>query len=248
MKYVYYIIAILIVFFGLAAFGVFDTRIEISESFLSINNRIISTDEFEKISRKKPSFMSQEQFIESVIDRQLLIQEAIKMDIDKEESFRASVENFYEQSLIKILLDRKLDSLVVDVTNDEIATYEDFTQKRVFLTKRVYASMKDAQHKFNETIAIERLEQDFIALSDDLKFIVLNLNPGESSKPRVSDFGVIVYRLDDIQKKETAETPEKKEFNIKKVSLFIQAKKKEQLLEKWTDSIRETAEIWRKND
>jgi hypothetical protein len=28
--------------------------------------------------------------------------------------------------------------------------------------------------------------------------------------------------------------------------LFIQDKKKEQLLDEWTDSIRESAEIWRK--
>ncbi|MCD4718869.1 MAG: hypothetical protein K8S13_03290 [Desulfobacula sp.] len=245
MKYVYYIIAIMIVFSGLAAYGLFNTRVEISKPFLSINDRIISEDEFEKMSHAKTSHvMSREQFIESVITKQLLIQEAIRMDINKEESFRQSVENFYEQSLIKILLDRKWDSLVVDVTNDEIAKYEALIQNRLFFTKMIYPSLKDAQKRTNETI--EKLEADFIDLSDDLKFMVLNLNIGESSKLKKTNFGIFVYMLDDIQKKE--DPGKKEEFDIKRVSLFIQDKKKEQLLAQWTDTIRQTAEIWRKNE
>lgn len=246
MKYIYYIIAIMIVFSALAAYGLFDTRLEISKPIFSINDRIVSESEFEKMLPRKPSYMSREQFVESVIDKQLLVQEAIKMDIDKEESFRRSVENFYEQSLIKILLDRKLDSLVVDVTNDEIAKYEQFMQNNIFLTKMIYPSLKNAKNKINETI--EKIEADFIDLSDDLKFIVLNLNTGEFSKPRTTDFGVVIYRLDDIQKKETSGEGHIKEMNIKRVSVFIQDKKKEQLLDEWTDKIRGSAEIWRKNE
>ena len=244
MKYIYYIIVIMIIFSGLAAYGVFDTRVEISKPFLSINDRIISEDEFKNMLVRKPSYMDQEQFIESVIEKQLLIQEAIKMDINKEESFRRSVENFYEQSLIKILLDRKLDSLKVDVTDDEIAKYKAFVQNKLFITKMGYPSMKDEQDKTNETI--EKFETVFLDLSDNLKFIVLNLNIGESSKPKVTDFGVFVYRLDKIQEKEE---PDKiQEFDIKRVSLYIQDKKKERLLDEWSGTIRETAEIWRKNE
>ena len=140
----------MIVFSGLAAYGLFDTRVEISKPFLSINDRIISEDEFKKMLHAKTSHvMSREQFIESVIDRQILIQEAIKMDMNKKESFRRSVENFYEQSLIKILLDRKWDSLVVDVTNDEIAKYETLIQSRLFFTKMIDPNLKDAQKRTN---------------------------------------------------------------------------------------------------
>jgi len=245
MKYIYYIVVIMIIFSGLAVYGLLDTRVEISEPLLSINDRIISEKEFEKMSLRKPSYMSREQFVESVIEKQILIQEALKMDINKEESFRSSVENFYEQSLIKILLDRKLSSLVVDVTNDEIAKYETFIQNKVFLTKKTYPSLKDAHEKTNETV--QKLEIDFINLSDDLKFIVLTLEKGESSKPKAMDMeGIVAYTLDDMQKKEKSETNVIEAFDIKKVSLFIQDKKKERLLDEWTDKIRESAEIWRK--
>ncbi|MBU2628676.1 MAG: hypothetical protein KKE61_08665, partial [Proteobacteria bacterium] len=224
MKYIYYIIAIVIVFSGLAAYGLFDTRLEISKPYLSVNDRIVSEKEFEKMMERKPGYMTREQFADSIIDKQLLIQEAIKMDIHKEESFRRSVENFYEQSLIKILLDRKLSSLVVDVTNDEISKYESFLENKLVLTKTMYPSLADAQKKTNETV--QKIESDFINLSDDLKFIVLTLEKGASSKPKQRGMeGVVMYRLDDTLKKDVSQADQTKEFDIKRVSLFIQDKK-----------------------
>ena len=245
MRYIYYILVIMIVFSGLAAYGLFDTRVEISKPFLTVNDRIISEAEFDMALKRKPSYMSREQFAESVIDKQLLIQEAIRMEINKEESFRSSVENFYEQSLIKILLDRKLNSLVVDVTNEEMEKYEELAQSRISLTKFIYPTLKDMQGKTNETV--QEMESDFADLSNDLKFALLSLKKGESSKPMKKGMeGVLIYRLKDIQKIEKTETEKLEEFDIKKVSLLIQDKKKEQLLDEWTDSIRESAEIWRK--
>jgi hypothetical protein len=85
MKYIYYIIAIVTIFSGLAVYGLFDTRVKISKPVLSINDRIVSKIQFEKMLQKKPSHMSQDQFIDSVIDKQLLIQEAIKSNINKDD-------------------------------------------------------------------------------------------------------------------------------------------------------------------
>lgn len=245
MKYIYYIIGIVIVFSGMTAYGLFNTRVEISKPFLSVNDRIISEAEFDTALKRKPSYMSREQFAESMIDKQLLIQEAIRMEINKEERFRSSVENFYEQSLIKILLDRKLDSIIVDVTNEEMGKYEELAQSKVVLTKIIYPTLKDMQEKTNETV--QDLETDFVNLSDDLKFALLSLKTGESSKPKKKGMeGVMIYTLKDIRKIEKTDTDKIEEFNTKKVSLFIQDKKKEQLLDEWTDSIRKSAEIWRK--
>ena len=127
-----YIIAVLIIFSGLAVYGLFDARVEVSKPLFSVNDRIVSEGDFEKMMPGKPASMGREQFIESVIDKQLLVQEAISMDMDKQDSFRRSVTNFYEQSLIKSLLDRKLNSLVVDVSNAEIEKYEFYMRKTFF--------------------------------------------------------------------------------------------------------------------
>ncbi len=244
MKYIYYIIAIMIVFSGIAMVGLFDTNVEISKPYLSINDRIISQNEFDKLLEKKPSYMNTAHFEETLIEKQILIQEAIKMNINKEESFRRSVENFYEQSLIKILLDRKLESLIVDVTNDELSKYEDYIQQSFLITKTMYPSHKDYQNRTHQSI--EKIEAGFLDLSDDLKYIILHLTPGESSLPLSADFGILVYTLDKINK--LKKTDGMKEFDIKGASLFLEEKKKEALMQNWTEQIRDNADIWRRNE
>ncbi|MFA5902673.1 MAG: hypothetical protein WC836_01975 [Desulfobacula sp.] len=244
MKYIYYIIGIMIVLSGFTAYELFATRIEISKPFLIINDKIISEAEFQIELKKKPSDMSRELFIESVIDKQLLIQEAIRNEINKEENFRISVKNFFEQSLIKILLDRKFASIVVDVTDKDIEKYENLIKCKIFFTKYVYPTLKDLNEKTVETA--QKMESDFINLSDDLKFTLLSLEKGESSKPQKNGIeGIIIYRLDDVQKINTESTGEYNSLDIKKVSVMIQNKKKEKVLEDWTDGFRKSAIIWR---
>lgn len=247
MKYIYYVIAVMVVFSGLTAYGLFDnTRLEISQPFITVNDRIISENEFEKLLARKPSYMTQGQYIDSIVEKQLLIQEAVKMGINKEENFRQSVENFYEQSLIKILLDRKMGEFVVDVSSDEIEKYRIYMEYTFSITKHIFPTLDDFKKKTNETI--EKIDKDFINLSDDLKFTVMNLAQGESSRPKSGRFGVAVYTLDGMKKNENIPEELKKDFDIKKVSLYIQDKKKEQLMDEWTEQIRQSAEIWRKNE
>lgn len=245
MRYIYYIAVIMLIFSGLAVYGLVDTRIDISEPFISVNDRIISKTEFEKMTRRKPDYMTKEQFIESVIDQQLMIQEAIRMDIHKEESFRESVENFYEQSLIKILLDRKVDDLTVDVTEDEIEKYRKWTAYKLFLTKFIYPGMKDALEKTNGTA--QKITAAFTALPDDLKFTVFTLEKGAVSQPKHMGMqGIVVYRLDDKKKILNTDAHQQETFDAGQIERFLKDMKKEQLLGEWTRNIRQSADIWRK--
>lgn len=245
MKYIYYIVAIVILFSGLAAYGLFDTQIEVSKPVLSVNDRIFSEAELSMLLEHEPSDVTRDQFIESLIEKQLLIQEGIKQKINKEESFRRSVQNFYEQSLIKILLDRKFDSIVVDVTTEEVSRYKDLVKMKVKLAKQMYPSLSDVQNRQNETI--ETIQTEFISLSDDLKFIVLNLKQDEESSPRNKENGgVVIYRLEEVLPIEMENIVYENAFDVKKVSLFIQDKKKEAFVNEWISGMRNAAEIWRK--
>lgn len=245
MKYIYYILAVVILFTGLAVYGLFDTRVEVSEPVLSVNDRIFSKAELEALLKLDPSDMTRQQFIESLIEKQLLIQEGINQEINKEEGFRRSVQNFYEQSLIKILLDRKFDSLVVDVTTQEVARYEKLIKQKVALTKRIYPNQEDFEKKKNETL--EKIQSEFINLSDQLKFIVLSLKPGTTSEQsKIRDGSVVTYQLDSVSPANLDPAVVEKMFDVKKVSLFIQDQKKEALVREWIAEIRESAEIWRK--
>ncbi len=244
MKYIYYIVGIMVAFSALAAYGLFGGHVEISRPFLSVNDRTISEAEFESMLRRKPDHMNMEQFVDSVIEKQLLIQEAIRLEINKEETFRNSVENFYEQSLIKILLDRKLEALEVAATQDEIRKYQELSRARIFLTRFIYPTIQDAREKTNETI--QAMASDFVDLSDDVKFIVLNLDPGKVSKPVKKGMeGILVYRLDDIREMDEGAVETIEDYDLKAIEMFIRDQKKEALLDEWMDSIRESAVIWR---
>lgn len=246
MKYLYYIAGILVVFSILAIYGLVDTRVEISKPAIVVNDRIITELEYKDLLPSKPYYMTEDQYIDSIITKQLLIQEAVSQEINKEESFRASVESFYEQSLIKILLDRKLNSLAVDVTDEEIEKYQEFSQSQVHISKLMYETLDEALA--GKDFTIQKIESDFIDISDDLKFIVLHLEKGQSSQPQISnsgmpDSGAVVYRLEDIKHMNAGKI---KEIDIERVSRFIQDKKKEVLMDEWTKNLKENSEIWRK--
>ena len=244
MKYIYYVIAVMILFSGWAIYGLLGNHIKVSEPYLSINDRVISKAEFDKMMEKKPPHLSRELFIEAIIDRQLLIQEALKMKIEKEESFRRSVENFYEQSLINVLLNRKLNSTSVEATENEISRYKNLMEKELVITKIIYPGLKDAKNKTN---GINRkINSYFRDLSDNLKFILLHLKKGKWSKPIWTSSGVFVYRLDDV--KDIQRTIKLKPLDVKHISLFIKNEKKSRFLKEWTDRIRGAAKIWRKDE
>lgn len=240
MKYLYYIAGILVLFSMLAVYGLRDTRVEISKPVIVVNDRIITESEYKELLPSKPYYMTEDQFIDSIITKQLLIQEAVKQDINKEESFRTSVENYYEQSLIKLLLDRQLTTLAVDVTKEEIERYQALSQSKIHVSKLRYQTLAEALSQKNPIL--QKIESDFLDISDDLKFIVFTLDKGQSSAPFVINAGVIVYRLEEIKPFDTGQLSE---IDMEKISLFIQNKKKEVLMDDWSKKLKENAEIWR---
>jgi hypothetical protein len=195
MKYIFYILGILIVLtIGVALRLSNSLKVEISEPAIVINDRILSEKELDE-RHKSGSYHSQGKgFLESVITRELLIQEAVKQGINKEEAFRKSVENFYEQSLVKILIDRKFQSLTPIITDEMVGKYTALSGKTLQLTKFVYQNEEDIQKRHPQSSV--GIKNEFENMSDSLKFSLLFLKPGELSSPEHTETGYIVYRLD----------------------------------------------------
>jgi peptidyl-prolyl cis-trans isomerase SurA len=79
---------------------------------VTINNYSISREEFDREFidsplAKKDTREARKQFLEMLINRKLLLQEAQKLGLDKDAEFLKSIERFWEQSLLKAYLDRK---------------------------------------------------------------------------------------------------------------------------------------------
>ncbi|MFH1441006.1 MAG: SurA N-terminal domain-containing protein [Candidatus Omnitrophota bacterium] len=90
-----------------------------------INNYEITAAEFEREFRdsnfaKNNTLESRKEFLNYLIDRKVILQDAQKKGLDKEDAFLESVERFWEQSLLKSALEREAKKLAGRaVVNDE---------------------------------------------------------------------------------------------------------------------------------
>jgi hypothetical protein len=77
-----------------------------------VNNYEITRDRFEAEFRdsvfgKNDTLESRKEFLANLIDRKLILQEAQAMGLDREPGFLRMIEKFWEQSLLKLALDKK---------------------------------------------------------------------------------------------------------------------------------------------
>ena len=108
------------------------------EILVRINDYKLTTDEFKKLfveemafdSEFKPTRSAREEFLEGLIRKELLINEAVKLKLDRKEAFIRSIEKYWEATLIKELLELK---------NKEIQETTYVTQEEI---EREYIRMK----------------------------------------------------------------------------------------------------------
>ncbi|MCK4463419.1 MAG: hypothetical protein KAU58_03810 [Candidatus Omnitrophica bacterium] len=90
---------------------------------VKINDYSLSVGEFNelfsesKVSEDTPKMRGL--FVENLISRKLLLQEAQKEGLDKEKDFLKAIEKFWEQSLLTIIVDKKIKESSGDLTVSE---------------------------------------------------------------------------------------------------------------------------------
>ncbi|MBU0730146.1 MAG: hypothetical protein KKA70_10415 [Proteobacteria bacterium] len=177
-------------------------------------------------------------FINSLITRQLLIQEAQKEGIDQEEYFRLSLKNYYEQSLIKTLINRKMESISVDVTEDEIGKYLSLIGSTINLTEYRFNNKKEAVNGSYENGA--RLDLQFNNLSNELKYMVVITEEGSMTTPLKSGDFFIVYRVESITGPKTIPSQAPSNQEIKAI---LTKNKKTSAINTWTSLLESEASI-----
>jgi len=89
-----------------------------------VNNYEITHSEFEEAFKESnfgltDTLESRKQFLANLINQKLILQEAQKEGLDKENGFLKLIERFWEQSLLKIALDKKSKEISGSVRIDE---------------------------------------------------------------------------------------------------------------------------------
>ncbi|MEK6733353.1 MAG: SurA N-terminal domain-containing protein [Candidatus Omnitrophota bacterium] len=92
-----------------------------------INNYEITKQEFDEEFKDSAYGVSdteesRKSFLENLINRKLVLQEAQRQGLDKDKAFLKSIERFWEQSLLKVMLDKKSKdvSLLKDASKREV--------------------------------------------------------------------------------------------------------------------------------
>lgn len=195
MRYIYYIFIIILV----TTLGVWGANRALTPDFseeaaLTVNNRIISQAELE--SRKKYSpyhFRSREDFLNDLITRELLIQEARRRGIDRDEAFRMTMEDQYEQALIKQVMDHRMVEINIEITEQERTDFQRASLNRYQLQQLNYASPDGATA--GAVKSRQQMNENFLDLPALWQLQLLSLNTGESSSPFPLDNGYCVLKI-----------------------------------------------------
>ncbi len=202
---------------------------------LSINGHSISYENIEDQHRRKSYHSaSRDREIDSLVTKQLLIQEAQRLGLDKKDDFRKALKDYYEQSLIKVLTDRKLASIEAGVTEEDIDRYLACSGKIFTFTR----------FQVDKGIAVDEQSQQnsvlFDDLSESLRLILTTLQPGEQVGQFETGTEVSIIRLDKV---ESAKGFEPVAYERDKIREHLGNYQKSLEIGRWIDGLRNKASI-----
>ncbi len=129
-----------------------------------INNYEITLDEFNEAFKESPyayndSENSKKDFLNNLIYRKLLLQDAQQKGLDRDKSFLKMIEKFWEQSLLKLAIDRKTREVAgtVSVSDKEIEDAYNSMSKEIKAGKtyeQMYQQIKWEITRAKETKAL----------------------------------------------------------------------------------------------
>ncbi len=175
--------------------------------------------------------------LNSAITRELLIQEAQRQNLDKEESFRVSLKTFYEESLIKTLMDRQYDLPEVVVKDSEIDNFLSLYGKTVTFTRLPITTSPPKIDSSEKGVQNEVLFDD---LAEPLKCLISSLKPGESAVKFDTGNEQYAIRLDKVTA--AMDTP-KSTPDREQVRKILGEHKYQQQITNWLHGLRNKASI-----
>jgi parvulin-like peptidyl-prolyl isomerase len=239
MKYLYYIVFVFVAVSVAAGYFLTAFQTPSPNAALIINDRVITTDELNNCYASiRPDIKDRDNFINSMITKELLIQESQRSGIDKEEAFRKSIQDYYEQSLIKLLMDRKLAGFNVSVSDEELDRYVPYLNKKILLSIFSFEDLDKA--KSGRYRRVEQKTSSFEDLSNEIKDQVVHLKKGEMSQPVKSGDVYITLRIDSV---DSQPSPALSQEERERTRNGLLEAKKEKMINDWFADLRNKARI-----
>lgn len=188
---------------------------------------------------KKFGYHSEQQseLFDTLITRELLLQEAQSQAIDKEENFRESLKNYYENSLIKILLDRQNSKIEVAVNDADVDNYISFLGKIVTFTR--LDTIPDSAEAVAAAKGLTNTAL-FTDLAMPVRILLSSLKPGQFAIKFDTGTEKYALRLDSMQPAPdyTAKTADRRH-----IAEILEEQQKEQQMNRWLSELKQKATI-----
>lgn len=205
---------------------------------LTVNGHNISNSSISQESNKFGYHgMEKQEIYDSVITREILINEAQRQKIDKEDDFRKALKIFYETSLIKILLERENSKIQVSVSDEEIENYLSYIGKTVSFTRLDSIPTPGTDTKKIAGNANTALFDD---LAEPLRLLLSTLQPGSYGIRFDTGTEKYALRLDSVN---SINSPTEGRFSKQHIRDMISDYKHEQFLNQWLTDLKAKAEV-----
>ena len=246
MRYIYIVAGLILIIAGVAGMTLLKPGPPVSREAVRVNERSITSEEYRKAYEEKASTCpvppDKKQFVEDLVTREVLIQEAKRLGLDREEPFRRSIQNYYEQTLLKNLTQSKMSDIRISVGEQEIASYYKSMGRVYELSVITLPSEREANEAIRH-FPSGRAEKKVLH-ADDIPAAMLDsvlaLKVGEVSlRPVPCDKGFFVFRLDGYKEKPVPPLHAVRE-EIRKT---IEEKKKQGEMEKWLERLKKNSRV-----
>lgn len=206
------------------------------EGVVTINDHTLTRQDILDYKDRTAHHGSNNEFIDEIITKQLLIAEAQRRKIDKERTFRLALKTFYEHSLIKILMERVTTSIEAEVTDAEVENYLISFGK----TFTFYTLQTDGKTTLATIMAEgKRYSTKFDNLSGQLQQTLAGMEPGKTTTTFVTGNEKIAVHLEKI----SGATTDSQDFDKEIIRTQLRQTKIEEQVNSWLGELREQASI-----
>lgn len=272
MKRLFYSV-ILLSFTAALLTGCFESNKSDSPVLATINKNTITQADFLKELSRVPEwargqFEGQEgkdKFLDEIIKRELIYQNAMSMKLDNDEEYIAKVEEFKKMTLISLIMKKEVEEKSV-ISDDEVTTFFKKNEDKFRIGTEIKAShilveteeeAKALIDKINNGEKLAKLakthskDKGSAEKGGDLGYFgrgkmvpeferaVLSLKVGELSKPVKTRFGFHVIKLTDIKEGDPANFEQSKESVRKQL---VSAKRKK-LFDSYIEKLKSSGKI-----
>ena len=237
MKYLVIILTIILAITAATFLFIWPDQPKVKKDVLvTINGHDITRSDIQEEGAMGSHHESSGDFLNTVINKQLLIQEAQRQSIDQEPSFRKELKDYYEQSLIKVLMERKDASLQVQVSDGEVENFLDsFGKTYTFMLLKTREPLTADFLKKNGALHSALFED----LSENLQLILAGLKPGEMAmefETGNENSAILLEKIEGTGNRSSLISPEK-------ARKILEEHKKRQLITNWINDLRRNASV-----